>query len=133
MTETKQVTDFLENLYQGPTRQEPQSTNSLAPEQMQMLKAVMEKLVNYGLLSDPGKIRDWSNGLADKSPKELAEGVRKAKDYRGPLSLGEFRNMCTYIAPLEERIAKDRQLAHQKSDPETIEMYKRQRKQTHGI
>jgi hypothetical protein len=93
----------------------------------------MEKLVNYGLLSDPGKIRDWSNGLADKSPKELAEGVRKAKDYRGPLSLGEFRNMCTYIAPLEERIAKDRRLAHQKSAPETIERFRQQRKQTHGI
>lgn len=91
----------------------------------------MEKLVNYGLLSDPGKIRDWSNGLADKSPKELAEGVRKAKDYRGPLSLGEFRNMCTYIAPLEERIAKS--LEHKKSDPETIERFRQERKAKFNI
>ena len=83
----------------------------------------MQRLVNYGLLSDAGKIRDWSNGLADKSERELAEGVRRAKDHRGPLSLGEFRAMCTYIPPLSERIMPRLEL--KKSDPKTIEYWRR--------
>lgn len=70
-------------------------------------------LINYGLLSDKNKIRDWCNGLADKTEKELAEGIRKVKDHKGPLSLPRFREMCTYIAPLSERIYQpSRQLDH---------------------
>lgn len=135
MTETKQVTDFLENLYQGPTKREQSFEDSLTPQKMKLLEAIMEEAIDCGLLSDKGKIRKWCNRLTDKTERELAEGIRKIKDLPPDqsLSLNRLRALCTYIAPLEERIAKDRQLAHQKSDPETIEMYKRQRKQTHGI
>ena len=85
---------FLMELHQEPTKQGPKSTESLPLEQEKLLNRVMKKVVNYGLLSDPGKVSDWVNGLTDKTPQELAEGVRKAKDHRGPLSLPDFRAMC---------------------------------------
>jgi hypothetical protein len=93
----------------------------------------MEKLVNYGLLSDPGKVRDWCNGLADKTPKELAEGVRAAKSHVGSLSLGQFRQMCTYVPPLSERITPSGRLEQKKSSQEKIEYWKNKRKQEIGI
>ena len=123
--ETKQINQFLTDLYQGPTKHEQKSTDSLTPEKMELLKAVMQKLVNYGLLSDPGKIRDWCNALTDKSEKELVEGVRKAKDHVGPLSLGEFRGMCVYVSPLSERIVP--RLERKPSDRATVEKYRIER------
>jgi hypothetical protein len=93
----------------------------------------MKKLVNYGFLSDKEKIRDWANALADKTDRELAEGVRVVKSHVGPLSLGQFRQMCTYVPPLSERIDKERRLPHKKSDPETIRKFREQRKAQTGI
>jgi len=54
----------------------------------------LERLVSYGLLSDPSAIRDWANGLADLSEERLTAGFVKAKDYTGYLTLGDLRNLC---------------------------------------
>jgi hypothetical protein len=93
----------------------------------------MRKLVDYGLLADKNKVATWVNDLADKTPYELAEGVRAAKSHVGPLSLGQFRQMCTYVPPLAERLEKERRLPHKKSDPETIRKFREQRKAQTGI
>ena len=101
---------------------------------MELLKATMSKLVDYGLLSDAGKVETWFQALSDKTEMELREGLRKARDHRGPLSLGDFRSYCVYVPPLSERIYRpDRQLKQLKSSPETIEYYKQLRKQETGI
>jgi hypothetical protein len=71
--------------------------------------------------------------LADKTPYELAEGVRAAKSHVGPLSLGQFRQMCTYVPPLSERITPSRRLEQKKSSPETVEYYRQKRKAECGI
>lgn len=54
----------------------------------------LEKLVSYGLLSDPEAIRDWANGIADIDEHGLIEGFRKAKDKTGYMTLGDFRALC---------------------------------------
>lgn len=54
----------------------------------------MNRLVSYGLLSDPAAMVDWKNGIADLGVNELAIGINKAKDFKGYLTLGDFRGMC---------------------------------------
>ena len=130
--ETKQVTDFLTDLYQEPTKPGQKSTDSLAQGKMELLRATMSKLVNYGFLSDRGKIRDWSNALADKTEEELYEGLRKVRDHRGALSLGDFRNMCE-LPKLHTSHKPFAQLELKKSDPKTIEYWRNKRKAEIGI
>ena len=133
MTETKQVTDFLADLYQGQTKQEQKSTDSLSPERMKLLEALMRETVNCGLLSDKEKIRHWCNRLGDKSDREIIEGIRKLQDCTGPLTLPKLRELCVYIPPLSERISLSRRLEQKKSDPKTIEYWKQKRKAEVGI
>lgn len=83
------VTDFLTDLYQGETQQGKQSQPSL-----EVIQESLQRLLSYGLLSDPSAMADWANALADLSTNELAAGVNKAKDFKGYLTLGEFRGMC---------------------------------------
>ena len=82
----------IERLYRGETKQGPQSR--LSPEKAKLIQNGLEKLVNYGLLSDPSAIRDWANGLVDISEHDLVEGFRKAKDKTGYMQLGDFRALC---------------------------------------
>ena len=39
-------------------------------------------------------MKDWANGLADLGERELIEGFRSAKDFKGYLTMGDFRGMC---------------------------------------
>jgi hypothetical protein len=54
----------------------------------------LKKLLSYGLLNDPGAVRDWANGLADLEYDALVEGFRKSKDHAGYMTLGQFRALC---------------------------------------
>lgn len=117
---------FLEGLYRGETKQEPPSTPS------DVLKRALNKLVSYGLLSDPGAASDWANALTDKTDQEIVEGIRKAKDYKGYLTMGEFRQMCKLprahpshqsFVPIESKPASK----------ERIEFWRNKRKAEIGI
>lgn len=59
-----------------------------------MIQTGLEKLVSYGLLTDSLSVRDWANGIADIEDFCLVEGFRKAKDFKGYMTLGEFRSLC---------------------------------------
>lgn len=50
-------------------------------------------------MNDPGAAEDWIYALADLSEPEIINGVRKAIDHKGYLTLGEFREMCKIEAP----------------------------------
>jgi hypothetical protein len=85
----------LEKLYgQAQDEIKQEKPSPLSPEKARLIQKGLERLVSYGLLSDPSAIRDWANGLADISEERLTAGFVKAKDYTGYLALGDLRNMC---------------------------------------
>ena len=59
-----------------------------------MIQESLQRLVSFGLLSDPSAITDWANALADLNMNELAIGLNKAKDFKDYLTMGDFREMC---------------------------------------
>ena len=92
---TKSATQNLEKLYgqnQGETRQEKPSP--LSPEKALLIQKGLEKLLSYGLLTDALAVRDWANGIADMDEDCLREGFKKAKDFTGYMTIGDFRGLC---------------------------------------
>lgn len=84
--------DNLQDLYQDQSK--PEQPSALSPEKARLIAAGLEKLQSYGLLNNHEAVRDWANGLADLDEGRLLEGFRKAKDYSGYMSLGDFRKLC---------------------------------------
>ena len=123
-------TKLMAQLYQSETKQEKPSP--LSPEKAQLIQKGLDKLVSYGLLSDPNAVRDWANDLVDLSERELVEGFKKAKDHTGWLEFGAFRAMCK-LPKSHASFRRFVPLEHLKSSHETVEYWKAKRKEEIGL
>ena len=72
----------------------PELPCEMTHQKDELLRAILDKLISYGLLNDAQQALDWKEDLADLSEVELITGWRKAKDHRGYLEFGQFREMC---------------------------------------
>lgn len=59
-----------------------------------MILKGLELLTSWGLLSDALAVEDWARGLQDLDTDCLREGFKRAKDYSGYMTLGDFRKLC---------------------------------------
>lgn len=126
----EQVEKFLKELYQSETK--PEKPSPLSPEKALLIQKGLDKLVSYGLLSDPNAVRDWANDLVDLSERELVEGFKKAKDHTGWLEFGKFRQMCK-LPKSHASFRRFVPLEHHRATSEQVEYWKNKRKEEIGL
>lgn len=91
----QKITDLLDRPATSVT--EPRSPTT-SPTSKRNLALVWATLLNRRLVSEPvGSLqhRQFERDMADLTDDQLRWGLRRTKDFRGFLSLPEFRALCT--------------------------------------